>query len=179
MEKLSDKELAARAKASDAGAFEALIERHYMMMYKVAYKWCGSKEDAEDIAQEVSVKLARVINLYEGDSAFTTWLYPVILNTAKDMMRKRGSDRARDAEYVKEQAFEPAPASQERQAIEKEAFALVDTLPDGIKDAVLLVLAEGLSHKQAAEILGCAESTVSWRLHEAKKLLAKKYGKEG
>ncbi|MGB1539824.1 MAG: RNA polymerase sigma factor, partial [Rickettsiales bacterium] len=61
----------------DASAFRALIDHHYGTIYKIAFKWCGHKQDAEDIAQEVCIKVARTIGSFKGDSAFTSWLYTI------------------------------------------------------------------------------------------------------
>ncbi|TIT56210.1 MAG: RNA polymerase sigma factor, partial [Mesorhizobium sp.] len=71
----SDAELIGRAKGGDRGAFGKLLERHYDFVYRAAYRWCGRKADAEDIAQEVCVRLGKAIRDYRGGGAFTTWLY--------------------------------------------------------------------------------------------------------
>ena len=84
----SDAELIVRAKGGDRGAFSTLLERHYDFVYRAAYRWCGKKADAEDIAQEVCVRLGKAIRDYRGGGAFTTWLYSVTMNAARDMMRK-------------------------------------------------------------------------------------------
>src|SRR5918994_7052970 len=84
----SDAELIGRAQGGDRRAFGKLLERHYDFVYRAAYRWCGKKADAEDIAQEVCVRLGRAIRDYHGSGAFTTWLYTMTLNAARDVMRK-------------------------------------------------------------------------------------------
>ena len=91
----SDADLIGRASGGDRDAFGRLVERHYDFVYRVAYRWCGASADAEDIAQDVCVRLGRAIRAYHGGGAFTTWLYAMTLNAARDMMRKTARDTAK------------------------------------------------------------------------------------
>ncbi len=98
-----------------------------------------------------------------------TWL-SVTLNAARDMMRKRARDIAKTdaySAYASIAGEAPAEADDPAEAL----WAAVRMLPDKQRDAVLLVYGEGISHAAAAEALGCAEATVSWHIHEAKKRL--------
>jgi RNA polymerase sigma-70 factor, ECF subfamily len=154
----------------DRRAFAALFDRHYDLIYRVALKYTRKPADAEDIAQETSVKLARKLQTYRFESKFTTWLYRLTLNTAKDWQRKA----CHKYEKSWPEGFDvPAAAtSPERHVIAREALGAVEALPKKLKAAVLLVFRDGLSHSQAALALGCAETTISWRIHEARKTLA-------
>ena len=91
----SDADLIGRARDGDRQAFGELVERHYDFVYRVACRWCGRKADAEDIAQEVCARLGRAIRDYRGGGAFTTWLYAMTLNAARDMMRKTVRETAK------------------------------------------------------------------------------------
>ncbi len=82
-------ELVKLAKDGDSVAFENLVDLHYLLVYKISYNWCKAKEDAEDITQEVFVKLAKNIFNFKEESAFQTWLYRIVINTAKDYTRKQ------------------------------------------------------------------------------------------
>ena len=173
---VSDFELAERAQAGDAQAFEQLLARHYGMMFKVAYKWCGHRADAQDIAQETCVKLASALSQYRFDAAFSTWLYRVILNTAKDFMRARQTQHKYESDFVHEQQFDETPKNQEEAMRARDAMRAINSLPDKIRETVVLVACEGLSHAEAGKALECSEGTVSWRIHEAKILLKKAGG---
>ncbi len=166
-----DIELIKSAQAGDARAFASLVERHYASIFRVAFKWCGNREDAEDIAQEVAVKLARAIKGFKAKAAFSTWLYRVTLNAVRDFQRARARHDGRVAAFafVAEAEY---PAHQEADVMESQLMAAVRALPDKQRDAVLLTFAEGLNHRQAGKIMGCAEATVSWHIHEAKKRLS-------
>jgi RNA polymerase sigma factor (sigma-70 family) len=102
---LSDRELVGRAVGGDSSMFECLVNRHYMLVYRVAYKWCGIRENAEDITQEVFVKLARAIHGFKGGSAFRTWLYRITVNTAKDYLRSSARKVANEGAYIKERGL--------------------------------------------------------------------------
>ena len=158
------------AQAGDRRAFSALIKDHYDLIYRAAYKWSGARADAEDIAQEVCVKLATAIRSFDGRSAFTTWLYRVTLNTVRDLQRARGR-RLRQAQALLTVTPEDRPADQEDEVATRELWRAVRQLPEKQRDAVLLVYAEELSHAAAAAIMGCKEATVSWHVFEAKRAL--------
>ena len=163
-------ELIKRAVNGDAEAFAVIIEGHYDLIYRTAYKWCGSRTDAEDVAQDVCVKLAAALKSFDGRSAFSSWLYRVTLNAVRDMQRARGR-HDRKAGALALVSPDDAPPEQEDATAASELWQAVRTLPDQQRDAVLLVYAEGMSHREAGEIMGCKEATVSWHIHEAKKTL--------
>lgn len=169
-EDISDSRLIGLARGGDEIAFGRLVERHYDFVYRVAYRWCGRRVDAEDIAQEVCVRLGRAIRGFKGNAAFTSWLYALTLNAARDLARKSRRDAAKVEAYgvhaLISGAMEPAPAGPA-----EALWASVRFLPDKQREAVLLVYGEGLSHAAAAETMACAEATVSWHIHEAKKRL--------
>ena len=165
-----DSELIGRAKAGDRDAFARLVERHYDFVFRVAWKWCGRKADAEDIAQEVCARLGRAVRSFHGQGAFTSWLYALTLNAARDHARKDAREKRRtDAFGVHALAF--GEASPEPDNAADHLWVAVRQLPDKPREAVLLVYGEGLGHAAAAEVMGCAEATVSWHVHEAKKRL--------
>jgi RNA polymerase sigma factor (sigma-70 family) len=165
-----DLSLALLAARGDREAFGELCERHYDYIFRIACKWSGKRSDAEDIAQDVCIKLATAIRSFDGRSAFTSWLYKVTLNAVRDMQRAR-SRRGRNIDRYAEVAPDEELPDQEDATAMKEIWAAVRQLPDQQRDAVLLVYAEDMSHAQAGEIMGCKETTVSWHIHEAKKTL--------
>lgn len=163
-------ELIKRAINGDGEAFGAIVEGHYDLIYRTAYKWSGNRTDAEDVAQEVCVKLASALKSFDARSAFSSWLYRVTLNAVRDMQRSRAR-RSRHADALALVSPEDAPPEQEDATTAGELWGAVRALPDQQRDAVLLVYAEDMSHKAAGEIMGCKEATVSWHIHEAKKTL--------
>ena len=162
--------LIARARNGDRAAFARLVEAHYDFIFRTACKWCGKRSDAEDIAQEVCIKLAAALKSFDGRSAFTSWLYRVTLNAVRDHQRANvRRDRNVDAlTHVERRVADP---DQEAATTMKELWAAVIELPDQQRDSVMLVYAEEKSHAEAAEIMGVKEGTVSFHIHEAKKTL--------
>ncbi len=175
MENLDYTELVRLAKGGDSVAFENLVERSYMLVYKVSYKWCRKKEDAEDITQEVFVKLAKKIFNFREDSSFQTWLYRIVVNTAKDYTKKEERNLAKETAFREEQRINSV-STQSETSLDEKIHQLIELLPNKLKETALLVFGEGMNHREAAEVLNCAEKTISWRIHQVKKELKKHLG---
>lgn len=92
-ERLSDPILVRRAKDGDQLALAALCERHSPRVHKTAQHMLRDPEDASDAAQEALVKLVRRIGQFRGESAFTTWLHRLVVNTCKDVAQRRFAER--------------------------------------------------------------------------------------
>ena len=166
----ADETLIARAVGGDRIAFGELIERHYDFVFRTACKWCGKVSDAEDVAQEVCIKLASTLRSFDGRSAFTSWLYRITLNAVRDMQRARARHGRRLDRYAEVAPDEYLP-EQEDAAASRELWEAVRRLPEQQRDAVLLIYSEGMSHAEAGAVMGCKEATVSWHVHEARKTL--------
>jgi RNA polymerase sigma-70 factor (ECF subfamily) len=170
---MSDQALAEQAAGGCRASFAALCEAYYDRIYRLAWRLSGSRAEAEDIAQEVCVKLATAIRDFRGDAAFATWLWRITFTTATDRQRAGRKVTAFDPALMTalvdaSQAPSPSP---EDQVIGAELWQAVRALPDQQRDAILLVYGEGMNHAEAAGVMGCREKTVSWHLHEAKKRL--------
>ena len=166
----SDRDLIGRARSGDRDAFGELVERHYDFVYRIAWRWAGNRSDAEDIAQDVCVRLGQAIRGFKGEGAFTTWLYAMTLNVARDLKRKAGRDAAK-TEAFGVHALIAGEAADDADDPAERLWAAVRRLPDKQREAVMLVYGEGMSHADAADAMGLAEATVSWHVHEAKKRL--------
>ncbi|MGB4100439.1 MAG: RNA polymerase sigma factor [Alphaproteobacteria bacterium] len=158
--------------------FARLLADHYDRIYRLAYRFMGRREDAEDVAQEVCIKLAQHLPGYRFEAPFAVWLSRMVMNTARDALRGRKRRQNRETELFAD--LEPVAPNEnpERLVSAREMLRLVNDLPDGLRAAVILVYCEGMSHAEAGRALACAESTVSWRIHEARKFLQNLLGKE-
>jgi len=179
MDYWSDISLVQRAKQSDPGAFQELIERHYPMVYALAYKYSGLQTDAEDISQEVFIRVARGIRGFREAASFTTWLYRITLNAAAEFCARRSKHSDGHTAFDELQDLHTHAATPEQTALALQLLKTIDRLPAKLKEAALLVLCEGFSHKEAAMALGCAETTVSWRIFKARKQLKRMLREEG
>lgn len=167
---MDDSELAKAARAGDRTAFGQLVERHYDTAYRVALRYTGVRADAEDIAQEVCLALADKIRTFKGKSRFSTWLYRVVVNACRDFARRQSTARTLQENYAVYREMASADTADDKNRTEWLNNAL-EALEPALRETTILVIGEELGHAEAAEILGCAESTVSWRLHEVRKKL--------
>lgn len=162
-----EKALIERAQEGDRGAFETLLGGYYDMIYRIAYRWCGNRADAEDVTQTACIKLARSIDSFRFQSAFLTWLHTLVINVARDWSKARGKPTAELTEAV----GSAQPPEGEARVYANQVMDHVRALPAREKEALLLVFVEGLTHGETATVMNCKESTVSWYIHEARKKL--------
>lgn len=162
-----DAVLAGRAGRGDRAAFEALLRRHYDGVHRLAWRLTGDPGRADDIAQQVGLKLAKTIGSFDGRARFTTWLYAVVLNTVRDDGRRRQAEARTVGAYAEIEALRRAEAA-DTAARRLTALEAVSALPDDLRETVLLVL-DGLTHAEVGAVLGVNEGTVSWRLSEARR----------
>jgi RNA polymerase sigma-70 factor (ECF subfamily) len=165
-----DIELVAAAVGGDRGAFAALLERHYDRVHALAWQLTGSRADADDIAQDVCCALVEKLDSFRGESKFTTWLCGIVVNSCRDLRRRRRSFSGfTDRLAVLAGLARPDDGRDLHDAVW--IRSAIARLKPAYRDAAVLVAGEQLSHAEAAEILGVAESTVSWRMHEVRRLL--------
>ncbi len=158
-------EMIRRAQRGDRDAFSRLVEDHYAVMFRFACRYCGDRQDAEDVTQQACIKLARSIAQFRFESAFSTWLYRLVINCARDWHKSQRVEQRGELDDI------PVPGKQESTVMLQQVIGLVDQMGEGFRESVVLVLGVGLTHAEAAEILEVKESTVSWRLHEIRKRL--------
>jgi RNA polymerase sigma-70 factor, ECF subfamily len=155
-----------RAQSGDVSSFAELLDRHYDTIYRIAWKWCGHRANAEDIAQQACIKLAGNLAQFRFQSAFSSWLYQLVINCARDWQRTQ-QRHEHDALPDTDPPAEHARA--EDHIYLAQLLEQLDELGEGMKETALLVHAEGLSHAEAGELLGVSESTISWRVHAIRK----------
>jgi len=166
----SDAHLVEVALRGDAGAFAALVTRHYDSIFRISYRVLGTRDAAEDLAQDVCAALPAKLKSYRREARFTTWLYRVIVNAGRDRMRRQASHaRAADG-WGDVEVMRRAEASE---AAESAAWleAAMAQLGDELRETVALVLGEEMTHGEAAEVLEVSEGTISWRMSEVRKRL--------
>ncbi len=162
--------LTKKIQSGNESAFEELLEECYGMIYSYALKWSGNVIDAEDITQQSCIKLARNIHQFKFESKFTTWLYRLVINCAKDWQKVQYRHRYDSLDKVVEH-----PCLKDEENFQKvylqQILIQLASFGEGYQETVLLVLGEGLNHKEAADILQVKESTVSWRIYQVRKRL--------
>jgi RNA polymerase sigma-70 factor, ECF subfamily len=167
---MDDEALALRAGQGDREAFQALLERHYDLVYRLAFRFTANRSDAEDLAQDICAGLARKIKTFQNNSLFTTWLYRVAVNASKDALRQRSTANRLIENYAEANAMAQADEADDK-VQSRWLYDALDKLADDLRETAILVLAEDLSHAQAGEVLQIKEGTVSWRMSEVRKQL--------
>lgn len=166
-----DEALAGMAAGGDRSAFAVLLDRHYDRIYRIGYRFLGDRADAEDLTQDICVGLAQAIRSYRGKAKFSTWLYQVVVNRARDALRRRRRQRSLRENFAEVEALRRGDQA-DRERRTGWLIEALDQLRDDLRETAILVVIEGLSHREAGEVLGVREATVSWRLAEVRKALS-------
>lgn len=174
-ENFDDLHLHSLATTGDSAAFAALFHRYYSSIHAFAYRLVLCPGIADDIAQATFIHAARSLASFRRDASFKNWLYAIATNLSRDLHRSRARRETREQQLAL-LAPDPASAHRDHAATDSAHAAVRDALarlaPEQ-REAVALVYYENLSHAEAARVLRCAESTVSWRLFRAKGRLKK------
>lgn len=167
-----DAELLAAARVGVAGALEALVERYQEPVYRFGLRMCGNPHDAEEIAQETLLAMARGVGDFRGDAAVTTWLYTIARSFCGKQRRRR-----KDAPAVTESletaavAVDPGARPDEAAARQQLGAALeraIGALDPMYREVLVLRDAEGLTAPEVAAVLGIGVDAVKSRLHRAR-----------
>ena len=166
-----DAGLLVAAIAGNRDAFASLLRKHYDRIHGLAWQLSGSRSDADDIAQDVCCILVEKIGSFRGEAKFTTWLCGITFNACRDLRRRRRSLKGFTERLTVLAGLASAPDGRDLyDAIWlKSAIA---RLKPALRDTAVLVVGQQLTHAEAAEILGVAEATVAWRMHEVRRILS-------
>jgi RNA polymerase sigma-70 factor (ECF subfamily) len=184
-----------RLQQRDARAFHEIVRLYQHKVFNLVFRMIGSREEAEDIAQEVFVTVFKSVDGFRGEAKFSTWLYRIAANQCKNRLKYLGR-RSYKATGALDEAAERALADAQPSALtphldgpEKvlEGLQLEKLVQEGIalldeEHRALIVLrdVEDLSYQEISSITGLAEGTVKSRLHRArmalKEYLAKRVG---
>jgi RNA polymerase sigma-70 factor (ECF subfamily) len=170
----SDARLVAAAVGGDRTAFATLLDRHYNRIHGLAWQLTGSRADADDVAQDVCCILVEKLATFRGEAKFSTWLCGIVFNACRDLQRRRRSFRGLTDRLAVIAGLARGPDGRDLHDAIWVRSAIARLKP-AYRDAVVLVAGQQLSHAEAAAILGVAEATISWRMHEVRRML----GSEG
>ncbi|OPZ29232.1 MAG: ECF RNA polymerase sigma factor SigW [Lentisphaerae bacterium ADurb.BinA184] len=188
--KLSDAEIIARFKDGDVAIFQKLVDRYAGRAYQIAYGVLGSREDAEEVAQDVFVRIFRSLGRFRGDSEFTTWMYRIAMNLARNKYRWNKSRGARREISLQEtlsddetraliQLAEERPSpdlANELNEFETNVMKEIDNLPPLYREALVMRNIDEMSYEQIAHALGCKLGTIKSRIARAREELRKRLG---
>lgn len=153
-----------RTLQGDSEAFESLVRRYQRMIYALTYRMTGSATDAEDLTQETFIRAYEELGAFRSDAKFSSWLYRIGANLCLNW-RKRA---ARRDEVYDEWLTRIEEGEKKECTVEEQVTSALQKLNPKQRAAVVLTTYEGLSHAEAARVLSCSETTVSWRLFTAR-----------
>ena len=172
-ETYDDHRIASACAAGDSAIFEFIYRQYGTRMKSIAYNHLGNVSDAEDAVQETFLKVHRAASTYNGESAFGTWLYRVLINTCYDALRRR-QRRIQEAPIDDVITTERATNSVDdakRMTLRK----MLNELPEQRRSVFLLFEVEGLSHAEIAQTLNITEGNSKWILFATKKQLQEQW----
>ena len=176
----NDQELARRAGQGDEQAFAELFSLYHERVYAVVYRFCRKDADADELAQQVWVKVWKKLHTYKGDAAFFTWLYRVVSFHCLDHIRKQ--KRRRETEWLEavdysDEQVQPSVSTMrpdrelERKEVRERFEAALDHLKPEHRMALVLREVEGLSYEEIGRAMSCRKGTVMSRIFYARKAI--------
>lgn len=172
-----DAELMVRVRSGDTVAFNMLVERFQTKILNLAYRYTGDSVEAEDITQEIFLKLYEVRHTYIPTAKFSTWLYRIAVNTCLNILRhRRHSPVLHNLQGLPLiSSSEPAPEDCARRAeLVSAVRRAISSLPKNQRMAVILIKYEGLSYQEAAQAMQTTVSAIKSLLVRARQGLKDK-----
>ena len=173
------KQLIEACQRGDPEAFRALFEKHKDMVFSVALRYSGDAAAAQDITQDIFLKLFSTIGGFRGESNFEAWLYRMVVNRCFDQKRKtRRLVSLLDG--IIETRHTPGDSALDevlREEMSAHVQSVVESLPPEQRMVVVLRYTKGLSYDEIAAILGCSAGTIASRLNRAHKVLERRLAK--
>lgn len=186
MDHLSDDiQLMQRFQEGEESCFERLVERHKNRVFALIYRFLGNSIEAEDVAQEIFIKVYRSKNTYKPTAKFTTWLYVICKNTCFKALRskrpatisiddtKELEEGAAASQFADPNALSPLDSIKHNEQVLAVKLA-IDSLPANQRMAVILSRYDELSYEDIAQSMRCSTKAVKSLLHRAKLQLRKK-----
>ncbi len=182
----SDRQLVERLREGDATAMPELQTTYGTRIYQLAFRYMKNREDAEEVAQDVLLRVFRKIDAFRGDSALSSWIYRITFNTAMSRLRtlkhRRPGEVALETVSRTDLADPAAPREVAdwsdladdrllRSEMRTRLVSALSVLPDIYRDAVLLRDVQGLSTEEASAVLGVKRQTLKSRLHRGRLIL--------
>jgi RNA polymerase sigma-70 factor (ECF subfamily) len=166
-----DAGLVARLQASDPRAFEELVIAYQHRVFAVAARMLGNRAEAEEIAQEVFLRVHRAIRLFRGDAKLSTWMYSIASRLCLNRLARAERRLTREEDETLARVPDGVGGADEALAqrqLQAALFQAIAALPEDRRIVVVLRDLEGLSYDEIAQVLDLEPGTVRSRLHRAR-----------
>lgn len=169
------------SRAGDHAAFAELIRVYQPMIHSLTFRMTGSVADCKDLAQETFIRAYQQLDSFHGTSKFSSWLYRIAVNACLDWRRREQRRTDLHTRWGNSEIIRPSTAETfgDLDEMSRQVQTALLKLPDKQRAAIVLTVYGGHNHAEAAKILGCSETTVSWRLFTAKQKLKRLLSKSG
>ncbi len=171
-----EKQRVGEAQAGNLVAYEELYRDNVGRVFGLCLRMAGDASLAEELAQDVFVKAWQKLGSFRGESAFSTWLYPIAVNLT---LSERRSRRRRTSRVMATDDLTPfdKPTRREGPEDRMDLQKALEVLPDGARAVFVLHDVEGYKHHEIGEMIGVATGTSKAQLHRARKLLREALGR--
>ena len=192
--KTEDSELVKSFNSGSESAFDELVRRYSTHMFRLAYGFLRSHEDAEEVAQDAFVKAYKNLRTFRGDSSFSTWLHRILLNLARNkyqwnkrrgeqqkisISEKRQNPDGGDAGDIDFADMTRSPhAMREKDEEEERIMSAIANLPETLRETIVLRHLEDMRYEDIAKVTGANIGTVKSRISRAREALTKMLKKE-
>lgn len=173
---MEDAELIAQIKDGNTNAFRFLVDKHKNLVWHMVLRLINRREDAEDLCQDIFIRVFKDIRKFRGDSKLSTWIGTIAYNTCIDHLRKKGReklypiDNLGSVSYGK-MSLETASAKVDRLYIKKIVHKVIDALPIHYRTVITLYHLEEMSYKEIEQITGMPEGTVKSYLNRSREMV--------
>ncbi len=169
---VDDRDLVTRYLDGDKSAFSELVKRHKNLIYNLAFRLVGIAEEAEDLTQEIFIRLLDKVSMWRGEAKFSTWLYRLAMNHCRDHLRRRHLETSDMNETLSDPHPGPAQETETREVRRHIENALMKLTID-FRAVVYLRDVRGFSYSEIASILEIELGTVKSRLARGRLSLAR------
>ena len=176
-EQLISEQVIEACQQGDRAAFQLLFETYKDKVFSIAvYSSGGDRALADDVTQQIFLKLFTAIRQFRGDSEFTTWLYRLVVNACLDEHRRRRRWLPLGETVTMRNPSEKKPQEKQyaRREVSEAVQAAIGELKPKFRLPILLKYIEGLSYEEIATVMGCSKGTVASRLNRGHSQLAKR-----
>ena len=168
----------AQSRNGDHAAFEALIRKYQQMVHSLTFRMTGSAADCKDLAQETFIRAYQQLDSFGGTAKFSSWLYRIAINACLDWRRREHRRERLHHNWSEDSVTDGAgpESGLDLDELSRQVQVALMKLPEKQRAAMVLTVYGGNSHAEAAKILGCSETTVSWRIFTARRKLKQLLG---
>lgn len=140
---------------------ETIYRRYLDMIFRICSRYCKDRDEAEDLTQDTFIKIDRYLPSFRGESELGTWIYRLTTNCCLDHLRKRKSQHALYADYLDSLVVRNLNSDGDRVLAKVDLDRILGQFRPGVRQILFLTLAEGLSYREAGEVLSMSKDAVA------------------